>query len=87
MIFTGTSTKFTGLWWNSLGQVRKEYFQFERRKKTKKQFHFRLLVKLPSILVKMKFTMMSAKNVHKYLELVETFVASQTDIFVEDSYK
>jgi len=35
----------------------------------------------------MKFTMMSAKNVHKYLELIESFVASQTDIFVEDSYK
>ena len=50
-------------------------------------FKFRLLVKLPSILGKMKFTMMSAKNVHKYLELVESFVASQTDIFVEDSYK
>lgn len=47
----------------------------------------RLLVKLPSILGKMKFTMMSAKNVHKYLELIESFVASQTDIFVEDSYK
>ena len=51
------------------------------------QYHFRLLVKLPSILGKMKFTMMSAKNVHKYLELVENFVASQTDLFVEDSYK
>ena len=35
----------------------------------------------------MKFTMMSAKNVHKYLELIESFVASQADIFVEDSYK
>ena len=48
-------------------------------------FKFRLLVKLPSILGKMKFTMMSAKNVHKYLELVESFVASQTDIFVEET--
>jgi len=47
----------------------------------------RLLVKLPSILGEMKFTMMSAKNVHKYLGLIESFVASQTDIFVDDSYK
>ena len=49
--------------------------------------HFRLLVKLPSILGKMKFTMMSAKTVHKYLELVENFVAAQPDIFGEESYK
>ena len=47
----------------------------------------RLLVKLPSILGNMKFTTMSAKNVHKYLELIESFLASQTDIFVEESYK
>jgi len=47
----------------------------------------RLLVKLPSILGKMKFTMMSAKTVHKYLELVENFVAAQPDIFGEESYK
>ena len=44
-------------------------------------------MKLPSILGKMKFTMMRAKNVHKYLELVESFVASQTDLLVDGSYK
>ena len=56
-------------------------------RKSNNKFHFRLLVKMPSILGKMKFTMMSAKTVHKYLELVENFVAVQPDIFGEESYK
>lgn len=44
-------------------------------------------MKLPEILAKMKFTVMNAKNIHKYLELLETFLASQPDIFSEDNYK
>ena len=86
MVFTGASTKFSGLRWYPPGQARKQC-QSSRKNHDHDHDQFRLLVKLPSILGKMKFTMMSAKNVHKYLELVESFVASQTDLFVEDSYK
>ena len=56
-------------------------------RKSNNKSHLRLLVKMPSILGKMKFAMMSAKTVHKYLELVENFVAAQPDIFGEESYK
>jgi male-specific lethal 3 len=47
----------------------------------------RLLVRLPEVMARMKFRLASAKNLHKYLENLESFLAAQPDIFVEDSYK
>jgi len=46
----------------------------------------RLLVKLPEIMVKMKFSIKNAKKVIKYLEYLTEFLNNQQDIFSESNY-
>jgi len=46
----------------------------------------RLLVKLPEILAKMRFSTKSCRNIIKYLEYLVEFMTSQQDIFTESNY-
>jgi len=46
----------------------------------------RLLVKLPEILAKMRFSTKSCRNIIKYLEYLVEFLTNQQDIFTESNY-
>ena len=46
----------------------------------------RLLVKLPEIMIKMKFSTKNAKKIIKYLEYLTEFLNNQQDLFSENSY-
>ena len=46
----------------------------------------RLLVKLPEILAKMRFSTKSCRNIIKYLEYLVEFLTNQQDIFSEGNY-
>ena len=46
----------------------------------------RLLVKLPEIMTKMKFSTKNAKKIIKYLEYLTEFLNNQQDLFSENSY-
>lgn len=46
----------------------------------------RLLVKLPEILAKMRFSTKSCRNIIKYLEYLVEFLTNQQDIFAENNY-
>jgi len=46
----------------------------------------RLMVKLPEILAKMKFSVKSCRNITKYLEYLVEFLSNQQDIFSETNY-
>jgi len=46
----------------------------------------RLLVKLPEILAKMRFSTKSCRNIIKYLEYLVEFMTNQQDIFTESNY-
>eukprot|EP00092_Neocalanus_flemingeri_P041006 GFUD01044649.1.p1 GENE.GFUD01044649.1~~GFUD01044649.1.p1 ORF type:complete len:509 (+),score=166.28 GFUD01044649.1:46-1572(+) len=46
----------------------------------------RLLVKLPEILAKMRFSTKSCRNIIKYLEYLVEFLTNQQDIFSESNY-
>jgi hypothetical protein len=46
----------------------------------------RLLVKLPEILAKMRFSTKSCRNIIKYLEYLVEFMSDTQDIFTESNY-
>ena len=46
----------------------------------------RLMVKLPEMLAKMRFSIKRCRNVTKYLEFLVEFLANEQDIFAECAY-
>ena len=47
----------------------------------------RLMVKIPEIIAKMRFSSKNAKKIVKYLEYLTEFISNQNDIFNESNYQ
>ena len=47
----------------------------------------RLMVKIPEIIAKMRFSSKNAKKIIKYLEYLTEFISNQNDIYTESNYQ